>query len=118
MKGGEKSMEINEYQKLAMETSNKELSWKEHLLNGVMGMCGEAGECIDMVKKTFMQGHELDDFQLAKELGDVLWYIVETANAIDRSLKDIMQINVDKLKKRYPCGFDKEKSKNRLENDT
>ena len=62
-------MTINEYQKLAMTTLNPDLSEKEVLINGVMGLCGESGEAIDIVKKYLAQGHELDKEHLAKELG-------------------------------------------------
>ena len=107
----------NEYQQLAMVTSNKSLSPDYHLLNGVMGMCGEAGECVDLVKKNFMQGHDLDKSHIAKELGDVLWYIAETASALDLSLDEIMQKNIDKLKARYPEGFEVDKSLHRKMGD-
>ncbi|MBQ4550292.1 MAG: GNAT family N-acetyltransferase [Oscillospiraceae bacterium] len=103
----------NEYQKKAMTTLNPALSKQDVLLNGVMGLCGEAGECIDLVKKHLHQGHPLDSEKLAKELGDVAWYLAETAWALDISLEDILRGNLDKLKKRYPQGFDAEKSVNR-----
>lgn len=64
-------MKINEYQKLAMSTLNKELDKKDILINSVMGLCGESGEAIDIVKKWLAQGHELDKDHLAKELGDI-----------------------------------------------
>ena len=83
------------------------------LLNGVMGLCGEAGECIDLVKKHLHQGHELDRSKLCKELGDVAWYLAEAAYALDVSLEEVLRMNLDKLKKRYPQGFDSEKSINR-----
>ena len=108
-------MEINEYQKLAMVTLNPELDKKDVLINGVMGLCGESGEAIDIVKKHLAQGHELDKEKLAKELGDVAWYLAETATAIGYDLEDIFQMNIDKLKKRYPEGFSVEKSVNRNE---
>lgn len=103
----------NEYQKKAMTTLNPALSKQDVLLNGVMGLCGESGECIDLVKKHLHQGHPLDSEKLAKELGDVAWYLAETAWALDISLEDILRGNLDKLKKRYPQGFDAEKSMNR-----
>lgn len=108
-------MTINEYQKLAMVTLNPELDKKDVLINGVMGLCGESGEVIDIVKKHLAQGHELDKEELAKELGDVAWYLAETATAIGYDLEDIFQMNIDKLKKRYPEGFSVEKSVNRNE---
>lgn len=106
-------MTINEYQQLAMTTLNPALSKKDVLINGVMGLCGESGEAIDIVKKWLAQGHELDKEKLAKELGDICWYLAETATALDLSLEDIMTANIQKLKKRYPDGFSAEKSINR-----
>ncbi len=110
-------MTINEYQQLALTTQNPELTKKEALLNGVMGLCGEAGEAIDIVKKWLAQGHELDKEHLAKELGDVAWYLAAAAAAIDVPLEDILQANIDKLKKRYPEGFEAKKSVERASGD-
>ena len=110
-------MTINEYQKLAMTTLNPALSPKDVLINGVMGLCGESGEAIDLVKKHLAQGHELNKEQLAKELGDIAWYLAETATAIGYPLEEILQMNIDKLKKRYPEGFAVERSVNRNEKD-
>ena len=108
-------MTINEYQKLAMTTLNPALSEKDVLINGVMGLCGESGEAIDIVKKWLAQGHELDKERLAKELGDICWYLAETATALGLSLEDIMAANIEKLRKRYPEGFDTQRSVNRQE---
>ena len=108
-------MTINEYQKLAMTTLNPALSEKDVLINGVMGLCGESGEAIDIVKKHLAQGHELDKEKLAKELGDICWYLAETATALGLSLEDIMEANIEKLRKRYPEGFDTHRSVNRQE---
>ena len=106
-------MTINEYQKLAMTTLNPALSPKDVLINGVMGLCGESGEAIDLVKKHLAQGHELDREKLAKELGDVAWYLAETATAIGYPLEELLQMNIDKLRARYPEGFAVERSVNR-----
>ena len=103
-------MTINDYQKLAMTTMNPALEKKDVLINGVMGLCGESGEAIDIVKKWLAQGHELDREKLSKELGDIAWYLAETATALDLNLEDIFQANIEKLKKRYPEGFDSQKS--------
>ena len=108
-------MTVNEYQKLAMTTLNPELSRKDVLINGVMGLCGESGEAIDIVKKWLAQGHALDREKLAKELGDICWYLAETATALDLSLEDIMAANIEKLRRRYPEGFDADRSVNRTE---
>ena len=90
---------------------------KDVLINSVMGLCGESGEAIDIVKKWLMQGHELDKEHLIKELGDVAWYLAVSANAIGYDLETIMQMNVDKLKARYPDGFDAEHSLHRNQDD-
>lgn len=103
-------MTINEYQELAMTTLNKDLNKKDILINGVMGLCGESGEAIDIVKKHLAQGHELDREHLMKELGDIAWYLAETATALDVTLEEVLSGNIEKLKKRYPEGFDKERS--------
>lgn len=108
-------MKINEYQELAMRTLNQKLYKKDVLINGVMGLCGEAGEAIDIVKKHLAQGHELDKEKLIKELGDVAWYLAETAYALDIDLETVFKLNIEKLKRRYPEGFEKEKSINRDE---
>ena len=108
-------MTINEYQALAMTTLNPKLSKKDVLINGVMGLCGESGEAIDIVKKHLHQGHELDKEKLAKELGDIAWYLAETAWALDIPLEEILQGNIDKLKKRFPEGFSTERSVMRAE---
>jgi len=108
-------MTINEYQKLAMMTLNPEMSKKDMLINGVMGLCGEAGEAIDIVKKHLAQGHELDREKLIKELGDIAWYLAETATVLEIDLEEVLARNIEKLKKRYPEGFDKEKSIHREE---
>lgn len=116
-KKGEQDMTINEYQELAMRTSNQKLSTMEHIINGALGLAGESGEVADLVKKWTMQGHIIDANHLKKELGDVCWYIAETATAIGCTLEEIMQANIDKLRERYPDGFDPEKSQHRAKGD-
>lgn len=108
-------MTINEYQKLALTTLNPELSKKDVLINGVMGLCGESGEAIDIVKKHLHQGHELDREKLIKELGDIAWYLAETAAALDVSLEKVLERNIEKLRSRYPEGFSPDRSVNREE---
>ena len=103
-------MELNEYQKLAMVTLNPALRKKDVLINGVMGLCGESGEAIDIVKKHLALGHELDREGLIKELGDIAWYLAETAYALDVPLEEVFRRNLEKLKSRYPEGFDPERS--------
>lgn len=83
------------------------------LVCGTLGMCGESGEVADYLKKYIFHEHPLDLEIVKKELGDVLWYIALCCDAINISIDEIMQINIDKLKKRYPDGFSKEASINR-----
>ncbi len=108
-------MTINEYQKLAMTTLNPDLDKKDVLINGVMGLCGESGEVIDIVKKHLAQGHELDKEKIIKELGDVAWYMAEIATVLDVELEDVLTQNIEKLRKRYPEGFSTKKSIHRDE---
>ena len=103
-------MQVNEYQQLAMATLNPELEKRDVLINSVMGLCGESGEAIDIVKKHLAQGHDLDRHALVKELGDIAWYLAETAYAFDVSLEDVLQRNIDKRRLRYPDGFQTEQS--------
>ena len=110
-------MQVNEYQTLAMTTLNPDLSKRDVLINSAMGLCGESGEAIDIVKKWMAQGHELDKERLAKELGDIAWYLAEAATALDMDLEDILRTNIEKLKSRYPQGFSCERSRTRLQGD-
>ena len=105
-------MTVNDYQRQAMRTLNPALGKKDVLINSVMGLCGEAGEAIDIVKKWLAQGHEL-----VRELGDVAWYLAEAATALDVPLEDVLQANLDKLQKRFPEGFNASASVHRNEQD-
>ena len=103
-------MTINEYQQLAMRTLNPALDKKDVLINSVMGLCGESGEAIDIVKKWLAQGHDLNKEKLARELGDIAWYLAEAATALELPLEDILAANIEKLHKRFPAGFSSEAS--------
>jgi NTP pyrophosphatase (non-canonical NTP hydrolase) len=107
-------MTINEYQQLALTTLNKELSKDQVLLNGLMGLCGESGEAIDLLKKYLCHGHELDKDKLIYELGDVAWYLAIASYALNMDLEEVLRLNIEKLKKRYPGGFSSDKSINRI----
>lgn len=100
----------NEYQRLAMTTLNPALSKEDVLVNGVMGLCGESGEAIDIVKKHLHQGHDLNKEALIKELGDIAWYLAETAYALDVELDEVLAQNIAKLRARFPGGFDTQRS--------
>jgi len=109
----------NEYQELAMRTASPVATAASEnlLLQGVMGMCGEAGEAIDIVKKQLFQGHPLDKQHIAKEIGDVLWYAATAAKAIGYDLNTIMRMNIDKLALRYGDRFNSENSQHRKAGD-
>ncbi len=113
-------MDVNKYQKAALRTANHGIVDKVDVLTeGVMGLSGEAGECIDLLKKHILQGHVFDSERFAEELGDVAWYLAISANAIGYNLETVLQMNIDKLRKRYPDGFDIKRSVNRdEENDS
>ena len=93
----------------------------ERLLTGAVGINSEGGEIMEIVKKTVFQGKPWNDetiHHLKRELGDVLWYVVQCLIALDSSMEEIVGMNVDKLKKRYPGGeFDTFYSENREEGD-
>ncbi|MCR1933545.1 nucleoside triphosphate pyrophosphohydrolase family protein [Clostridium tepidum] len=109
-------MNFKEYQEKALKTKGNYTDSIDQLINGVMGLNGEAGEVIDIVKKYLYQGHELNKNKIIDELGDVLWYINLIANSINMSLEHIAKYNISKLEKRYPKGcFRVEDSVNRSE---
>ena len=110
-------MTANWYQKAALRTANKRLSAKSQLDNGLKGLCGEAGEAMDILKKHQYQGHELDKEHLAKELGDIAWYLAISAYALGYELDEIFEMNIEKLQARYPEKFDASLSINRKEGD-
>lgn len=110
-------MTANEYQRLAMTTRNADMTDRDTLINGVMGLCGESGEVIDLVKKHLAQGFPLDREHIVKELGDVMWYIAEIATVMGVTMEEIMEANIEKLRRRYPDGFSYEKALHRSEDD-
>lgn len=110
-------MTINEYQQLAMRTANTELAQKQQLVNGALGLSGESGEIADMVKKHLYQGHPLDVDHILKEAGDCAWYLALIATALKCPLETLLQMNIDKLKARYPDGFSTDRSIHRKEGD-
>ena len=105
-------MTINEYQKEAMRSANPQSlnDQAKGLSNTALGLCGESGEVADMIKKHLHQGHDLDKEHMVKELGDVAWYLALGATIIGYDLEDILQMNIDKLRTRYPEGFDARRS--------
>ena len=126
-------MTINDYKELAMRTNDGQCTERVtnkcvdflgyphdatdpgELLNGALGLTGEAGEVADLIKKFTFHGHDLDRDELVKELGDVCWYVALLCNAINVPLEEVMCNNIDKLKRRYPGGFSETASINRTE---
>ena len=106
-------MNVNDYQKEAMTLLNPALTEKDVLMNALMGLCGESGEALDLMKKHLYQGHDLDKEKLVKELGDIAWYLAEAATGLNIDLSEVLQRNLDKLHARYPQGFSTERSMHR-----
>ena len=92
-----------------------------HLLTAALGLTAESGEFTEVVKKILLQGkpyNEENVFQMKRELGDICWYLAQACMALDTTFDEIIEMNVDKLKARYPGGeFDVHKSENRREGD-
>ena len=92
-----------------------------HLLTAALGLTAESGEFTEVVKKILLQGKPYNEdnvFHMKRELGDICWYIAQACMALDTSFDEIIEMNVDKLKKRYPGGeFDVSKSEHRKEGD-
>lgn len=108
-------MDFKEYQEKAYRTV-PDLIKDELLTNAILGICGESGEIADVYKKAVYQGHGVNSAMMAKlaeEAGDLLWYISLLATTIGLGLEDIAAMNIAKLQKRYPEGFDPERSINR-----
>ena len=93
----------------------------ERLLTASVGMCAEAGEFTEVVKKMVFQGKPVNDenmFHLKRELGDIMWYVAQACMGLNISLDEVLAMNVEKLSARYPAGtFDVHYSENRQEGD-
>ena len=109
-------MHMNEYQKAAARTMNPALYREQQAYHALHGMTGEVGEIHSLYQKAY-QGHIIENEHLKKELGDLLWFIAEYCTAMDWTLEEVAQMNIDKLKARYPEGFSEDKSLNRKEGD-
>ena len=92
-----------------------------HLLTAALGLTAESGEFTEVVKKIILQGKPYNEdnvFHMKRELGDICWYIAQACMALDTTFDEIIEMNVDKLKARYPGGeFNVHKSENRKEGD-
>lgn len=107
-------MNFAEYQKLARRTQNIELTLAEKENHALFGMASEVGEIHSIYQKVY-QGHTMDYHRVIDEMGDLMWFMAELADAIGVSLDDVADHNIAKLRKRYPQGFDVEHSVHREE---
>lgn len=110
--------DVDAYQQNVLKYAPDYQHYMPNVLYAAIGMCGEAGEVSELIKKYAYHGHTIDREHLARELGDVLWYVSYMAHLFGYSLGEIMAMNQEKLAKRYPDGkFDEERSRNRKEDD-
>lgn len=110
-------MTINEYQNECLRTESGMSVSFPRILQGLMGLAGESGEALDILKKALFQGHGMDREHLAKELGDVAWYLAVSADAIGYDLETVFKMNIEKLRERYPNGFESSRSVHRKAGD-
>lgn len=131
-------MQMNEYQSLAMRTNDNKASerlankltdftgacWRDknktsvgNIINACLGLSGETGEFNDLIKKWIFHEKPLDEEHAKKEAGDILWYLALLCEGFGWSLDEISEMNVDKLKNRYPQGFDTKLANNRATSD-
>ena len=95
-------MNLDRYQELALRTQNRELTPEQLIAQGSMGLAGESGELIDLLKKHLFHGHSLDLGEVMSEIGDVLWYVATLSDALGLSLEEVAFENLKKLQLRYP----------------
>lgn len=107
----------DEFESSVRRTMSGGLTQRDALSNFALGLAGEAGEAADLLKKHLFHGHDLDKTRFVKELGDVAFYLTALAVTLGYSLDDVLKINVEKLKRRYPNGFSKQDSQNRSADD-
>lgn len=121
-------MNGKEYQNLAMRTNDGNADHRliyamdqthniGSIFNACLGLSGEVGEFNDMIKKWIFHQKDIDEEHLKKECGDIMWYIAMICHSFKWNLDKIMQMNIDKLKSRYPEGFDVVKANNRENGD-
>lgn len=106
---------ISVYPLLVEKTSRKDLPKDERITNALLGMCGEIGELVDIFKKHYFQGHELDVNHVIEEMGDVMYYLCWLLIELDEDIAEVCFENMVKLERRYPNGFSAERSINRKE---
>ena len=98
-------MDFRQYQRNAVRTAAKHPDWEKQVMVLTLGLAGEAGEVVELIKKGIGHGHEIDLAKLEKELGDQLWYLFNLAEEFDIDMNKVAEDNITKLQKRYPQGF-------------
>ena len=106
-------MTLDDYQAIALGTASLADTQKDALILSALGLCGEAGEFTDLVKKIIYHNHPMNTEKLCEELGDILWYVARACSALNISMNNIARANTAKLSTRYPEGFSSERSINR-----
>ncbi len=101
-------MTFDEYQRAAARTANTSLTRSETMAHNALGLCGEAGECGEHVKKHLFFGRPIDRDAVIKELGDVMWHVARLADDVGVSLSEVAERNIAKLRARYPEGYSHE----------
>lgn len=96
---------FTEFQMDCERTRRKELPFISQLLQGCLGITGEAGEVADVVKKCAFQGHKLNRLELLEEIGDTLYYVSDLCTTLGFTLQEVAQMNIGKRLKRFPNGF-------------
>ena len=97
--------DLDVFQEEALRSMRSDLPYEAICSNMCMGLSGETGETVDIFKKHIYQGKDLDINDVIEEIGDILWYIANLCNVNKITMKECMESNVEKLRKRYPNGF-------------
>jgi NTP pyrophosphatase (non-canonical NTP hydrolase) len=105
---------LSEYQNAVMRTFAAQGNRQHELAILGLGLAGETGEFVDMLKKVLGHGHEFDLPKLKEEAGDILWYLAALLDLLGISLEQAAVENIAKLRARYPDGFSEEASRNRI----
>ena len=109
-------MDFDEYQQLAFRTVSHKDDVVAMEFHSLHGLSGEVGELHSLYQKGY-QGHQFDKAHAKKELGDVLWFAAEYCSAMGWKMSEVAELNIEKLRARFPDGFCKERSLNRAEGD-
>ena len=106
-------MTLDDYQRAAARTINRELQPRDRMLDAAAGLAEESGEILGLVRKHLFQSRPLDRAKLEQELGDALWCLTIAAESAGLTLGRIAAVNVEKLKARYPDGYSDAASRDR-----